>query len=189
MNRKQVFFSNLPVLETARLRLRPFQLEDAPDLFSYASSALVSRFLPWEAHRTLSDSEEFVSFILKQYEEGRPAPWAVELKETGNVIGTIDFVAWFPEHRRAELGFVLSEEYWGRGLIAEAARRVIAYGFDYLDLVKIKAPAITENVQSRRVLEKLGFKLEGILKQEYIIKGKSRDMAVYSLIKEQERSS
>jgi [ribosomal protein S5]-alanine N-acetyltransferase len=186
LNRKQVFFSNLPELETDRLHLRPFRPRDAEDVFTYASIPEVTRFLPWDTHRSLSDSEGFLNYVVKQYKAGLPAPWAVVLKETGNVIGTIDFVAWFPEHRRAELGFVLSKKYWGQGLVPEAARRVIAYGFDHLDLVKIKAPAMTENVQSRKVLEKLGFELEGVLKQEYIIKGKSRDMAMYALMKGQE---
>ncbi|PYZ97490.1 GNAT family N-acetyltransferase [Alteribacter lacisalsi] len=158
MNRKQVFFSNLPELETDRLHLRPFRPRDAEDVFTYASIPELTRFLPWDTHRSLSDSEGFLNYV----------------------------VNWFPEHRRAELGFVLSKKYWGQGLVPEAARRVIAYGFDHLDLVKIKAPAMTENVQSRKVLEKLGFELEGVLKQEYIIKGKSRDMAMYALMKGQE---
>lgn len=182
-------FNDLPTLETERVLLRKFTVDDANDMFDYSSVPEVSKFVPWETHTTIEDSKGFISYIIKQYEEGKLAPWAIELKENKKVIGTIDFVAWFPQHYRAEIGFILSNEHWGRGLIPEAANEVIKFGFNKMELNKIKAPCMVENVQSQRVLQKLGMTLEGILKDEYFIKGKFRDMAVYSLLKKDFQSN
>ncbi|MBE4909925.1 GNAT family N-acetyltransferase [Bacillus luteolus] len=176
-------FDDLPTLETERILLRKFNLDDVKDMFEYTSIPDVSNFVPWETHKSIEDSYGFINYILKQYEDSKLAPWAIELKENQKVIGTIDFVAWYPQHRRAELGFILSKEHWGKGLIPEAAAKVIEFGFDRMNLNKIKAPCMVENVQSARVLQKLGMTLEGILKDEYFIKGKLRDMAVYSILK------
>ncbi len=178
-------FSDLPTLETERVLLRKFTIDDANDMFEYSSVPDVSDFVPWEPHKTIEDSYGFINYILKQYEDSKLAPWAIVLKENQKVIGTIDFVAWFPQHHRAEIGFILSKEYWGKGLILEAATKVIEFGFDKMSLNKINAPCMVENVQSARVLQKLGMTLEGVMKDEYFIKGKFRDMAVYSILKKE----
>ncbi len=116
-------FSDLPTLETERLILRKFTLDDVENMFDYASKPEVSRFVPWEAHRSVEDSYNFINYILKQYEVGKLAPWAIALKENNKVIGTIDFVDWSPSHYRAEIGFILSKDYWGKGLIVEAGKK------------------------------------------------------------------
>lgn len=182
-------FYDLPTLETERIILRKFTLDDAKDMFEYSSVPEVSKFVPWETHKTIDDSKGFINYILKQYEDSKLAPWAIELKQNGKVIGTIDFVAWYPQHYRAEIGFILSKEHWGKGLIPEAANKVIQFGFENMELNKIKAPCMVENVQSQRVLQKLGMTLEGIMKNEYFIKGKFRDMVVYSLLKKDFKSN
>ncbi|MDQ0254849.1 ribosomal-protein-alanine N-acetyltransferase [Evansella vedderi] len=177
-------FHDLPTLETDRIILRKFRIEDAHDMFEYSSIPEVSQYVPWETHKSIEDSYHFLQYILKQYEEAKLAPWAIELKENEKVIGTIDFVAWFPWHYRAEIGFILSKEHWGKGLILEAAKKVTEFGFEHMELNKIKAPCMVENVQSQRVLQKLGMRLEGVLRKEYFIKGRFRGMAVYSILKE-----
>ncbi|MEY8749297.1 GNAT family N-acetyltransferase [Alkalicoccobacillus gibsonii] len=177
---------HLPTLETERLILRKVTSSDAQDMYEYCSIPEVAMYVPWETHQTIEDSEQFIQFILNQYEAGKLAPWAIEHKETGKMIGTFDFVTWYSQHARAEIGFVLSEKYWGTGIILEAARKVIQYGFTEMNLNIIKASCMKENAQSKRVLEKLGMKLDGVLLDEYMIKGTFRDMAIYSLKKEEE---
>jgi [ribosomal protein S5]-alanine N-acetyltransferase len=176
-------YQELPSIATPRLNLRKFKEADAQDMFHYASEPDVSRYVPWEKHNTIEDSIEFLNYILKQYKEAKLAPWAIEYKETKKVIGTIDFVAWSTIHSRAEIGFILSKEYWGKGLILEAASKVIEFGFTKMGLNRIEAPCMVENIQSQRVLQKLGMRLEGIAREKYFIKGKVRDMALYSILK------
>lgn len=122
-------YEDLPVLETERLILRKITMDDAEAMFSYASIDEVSQYVTWETHRTLDDSKSFISHVLKQYNEGMVAPWGIELKENGKFIGTIDFVWWKPRQKTAEIGYVLSPEYWGRGITTEALREVIKFGF------------------------------------------------------------
>ncbi|MCM3576361.1 GNAT family N-acetyltransferase [Mesobacillus subterraneus] len=176
-------YEDLPTLSTERLLLRKFNESDAGDMFEYASEPDVSKFVPWETHRTIEDTNEFLNYILTQYKEAKIAPWAIELKQANKVIGTIDFVAWSPIHSRAEIGFILSKGHWGNGIILEAAAKVIQFGFENMKLNRIEAPCMIENIQSQRVLQKLGMRLEGISREKFFIKGKYRDMALYSILK------
>jgi [ribosomal protein S5]-alanine N-acetyltransferase len=104
-------YSDLPILETESLILRRVTLDDAEDMFSYGSNEDVSKYLTWNTHKTLSDTNEFINFVLNQYQNSQVSPWGIEYKENGKFIGTIDFIWWQPNHRIAEIGYVISQEY------------------------------------------------------------------------------
>lgn len=87
-------YCDLPVLETPRLLLRKLTLDDLDSMFEYASNDVVTRFLTWETHKTKDVTLQFISYVLKKYENQEVAPWAIELKENQKFIGTIDFVWW-----------------------------------------------------------------------------------------------
>lgn len=176
-------FGDIPILETDRLILRKLTIEDAADLFEYASEPEVSRFLPWEKHRTSHDTEEFIRSAIESYESSHLAPWGIALRSNNKLIGTIDFVRWLPNHFRAEIGFVLSNRYWGQGLTLEATKRVVRFGFERMELQKIEAQSMIENVQSQRVLQKLGMRFEGVLRNHWWIKDQFRDTVQYSMLK------
>ncbi|HEY4551593.1 MAG TPA: GNAT family protein [Bacillaceae bacterium] len=179
----QDIFSDLPNLETERLILRKITIQDAAEMYEYSSVPQVYEYVPWETHKTIEDSMGFIEYVLKQYESGHLAPWAIELKAEKKMIGTIDFVSRSPSHYTAEMGFILSKTYWGKGLIKEAAGMVMEFGLEKMDLNRIEASCMSENVQSKRVPHKLGMKLEGISREKHFIKGKFRDMANYALLK------
>ena len=88
------------------------------------------------------------------------------------------------KHRVAEIGYVISKEYWGKGMTTEAVKEVVKFGFDQMDLVRIQAQCFTENQASARVLEKAGMVCEGILRKAMYIKGKHRDLKMYSILRE-----
>lgn len=180
---KEEIYKRIPAIQTNRLILRKLKEEDAADLFKYASEPAVSRFMPWEAHKTIEDAKEFLAFILKAYEQQRKLTWAIELKETGRMIGTIDYVSWLPKRFKAEIAYTLSPEYWGKGLMREAADGLLAFGFGEMGLNKVEAPIMLGNAQSRRLAEKLGMKLEGVARDHMIIKGEFVDLAMYSILK------
>jgi ribosomal-protein-alanine N-acetyltransferase len=92
-----------------------------------------------------------------------------------------------PEHARAELGYVLSREHWGRGLMPEAVRAVIRFGFGRMGLNRVQARCIAENVASARVMEKAGMAYEGTLRESEFIKGAYRDMKLYSILRREYR--
>ena len=109
-------FGKLPELETERLWLRKVTVEDLVAIHAYAKQEEVARYMTWPAHKTLSDTMDFIDFCLRQYEQKQIAPWGIEYKENRRLIGTIDFVSWDTKNRIAEIGYVLSPDYWGRGI-------------------------------------------------------------------------
>lgn len=98
-------------------------------------------------------------------------------------MGTIGFNAWMPKHRRAEIGYELHPDHWHRGYATEAVSRIVAYGFDQLELARIGAVVFRENQASQTVLTKLGFQQEGILRDYIVQDGKSYDTHVYSILR------
>ena len=176
-------FSNLPPLATPRLMLRRISWHDAPDVFAYASDPEVARYTTWEAHRSLDESRDFISYILDLYMNGQVAPWGVILKTSHKLIGTCGFVAWNVTHARAEIGYALGRAYWGQGLMTEAAREVVEFGFERLDLNRIEARCEVPNVASARVMEKLGMSYEGTLREQMYTKGRFCDLKLYSILR------
>lgn len=145
-------------LMTNRLILREWKLSDSKDLFEYAKSDLVGPNAGWPPH----ESEETSKEIIKDFiDEG--CVYAVELKESSKVIGGIGIHQRKPDSdlemlNQRELGYVLNPEYWGRGIIPEAVNKLIEYGFEDLNLDIIWCGHYSENVKSKRVIEKCGFK-------------------------------
>lgn len=178
-------FGTFPLLETERLILRKITIEDIEDMFEYGSNEEVTKYVTWEPHQTLADTNAFIEFALNQYEKNDIAPWGIEYKENGKLIGTIDFVSWQPQHKIAEIGYVISQDYWGKGIATEAANEVIAFGFNKMDLVRIQARCFVENFGSERVMEKTGMSFEGIIRKGMFVKGKHQDLKMYSILIEE----
>ena len=180
------FFSNLPKIETNRLILRKFEDTDAEDMYEYSSNENISKYVLWKRHENIEVSKEFIKYILSNYSRGElPAPWAIVYKENGKVIGTIEFVEYNIEDKYAEIGYAISEDYWGQGITVEAAKELLDIGFNILDLNRIQARCMIENVQSAKVMSKMGMIYEGTLRKYNIIKGSFKDIKMYSILKEE----
>ncbi len=175
-------FAALPILETERLTLRPIRREDEADAFAYGADPEVSRYTTWERHRSVDDARAFVDWVLGEYERGRPAPWAIVHREAGRLIGACGVADWRPEHARAEIGYVLARPYWGQGYTTEAVRAVLAFGFQELKLNRIEAVCAVENAASERVMQKVGMRCEGVLRQYMLVKGRFHDWKLYSIL-------
>lgn len=146
-------------LETKRLILRPWEETDLQDLYEYASVDGVGQMAGWEPHKSLDESR----MILKMFIDGKKT-LAIVLKETGKAIGSVGIEdrddalpAEFAELSGRELGYVLSRDYWGRGLMPEAVKAVIDYCFMVLHYDFLSCGHFDWNSQSRRVIEKSGF--------------------------------
>jgi ribosomal-protein-alanine N-acetyltransferase len=174
---------DLPTLGTERLILRKMVLNDAEAVFAYASNSEVSRYTLWETHRSIEDSRAFLEFATQKYENGGEPDWGIVYRGNGCLVGACGLVNWEAEHARAEVGFVLSREYWGRGLMSEAVRAILRFGFERMNLNRIEARCIAENAASARVMEKAGMVYEGTLRQREYIKGTYRDIKLYAILK------
>jgi ribosomal-protein-alanine N-acetyltransferase len=176
-------FGSLPTLETVRLRLRPLTIDDAGDIFAYAADSQVTKYLMWSPHRSIDDSLVFINAAIGRYKKRQPAPWAMELKSEQKVIGTCDYISWSPDHGRTEIGYAMAREYWGRGLMTEAVREIIEYGFRDTGINRIQALCEIPNIGSARVMEKVGMLYEGILRDYMIQHGAFRDMKIYAILR------
>lgn len=184
MNIEKIY-GDLPTLETERLILRKVTKEDIEDMYLYGSDEEVSKYVTWNTHETIADTKGFVEFVLNKYENKQVSPWGIEYKENGKFIGTIDFVWWQPNHKIAEIGYVISKDYWGKGLTTEVAKELVKFGFEEMDLVRVQARCDVENIASARVMEKAGMTLEGIIRKGIFVKGEHRDLKMYSILKEE----
>ena len=172
----------LPVLTTERLLLRAVTLADAEAMFKYCSNDNVSRYVLWDTHQTLEDTKSFIEMAMDAYEMREFYHWGIEYNS--QLIGTIDFVGINEYGGMGEVGYVLAEEYWNKGFVTEATKKIIDYGFDELGFVRIQARCIAENTASARVMEKTGMKFEGTLRKSMLVKGTHRDINMYAIIDE-----
>jgi len=176
-------YKNLPRLETTRLILRKVTMDDVQDMFAYSSDEEVTRFLRWGPHRTQEETECTMREVLREYEDGKDGPWGIEYRQTGRVVGSIHLMAISAQHSKAEIGFVLSRSFWNRGLMSEALTRVLEYSFESIGLNRIEGFCLLDNRAGIRVLEKVGMKQEGVLREYVFQKGAFRDFGVYSMLK------
>jgi ribosomal-protein-alanine N-acetyltransferase len=175
---------NFPDLRTPRLLLRRLRMEDAGDIFAYASDPQVTTYVFWEAHRTLDDTREYLQRTLKGYADGLPPCWGIQHLGDGVIIGGCAFHEVSAMNLRGEIGYALARKYWGRGLMTEAVRAMLDYGFNTLQLNRMEARCDVENTASWRVMEKAGMKFEGVLRQNIILHGRPRDAKMYGILRE-----
>ena len=178
-----------PSLQTVRLHLRPFDDADANALFTLHSSAHVLRY--WDAP-PWSDrvrAERFIAACRRMAAEGTGTRLAVDRVSDGTFIGWCGLTRWNPDHRSASMGYCLDDAAWGHGYATEAARALLHWAFDTLDLNRVQAETDTRNAASARVLEKLGFMREGTLREDCVVNGDVSDSWVYGLIRREWRTS
>lgn len=176
-------FMDLPKLETARLILRKVTMDDREDMFAYSSDEEVTRFLRWGPHTTPKETEGYIREVLRGYKEGEGGPWGIECRETGRMVGVIHLMAVSAQHSRAEIGFVLSRSYWNRGLMSEALTRVLEYSFQSIELNRVEGFCLIDNRAGIAVMERVGMKREGVLREYLFQKGAFRDFCVCSKLK------
>lgn len=183
MNPLELNFNPFPVLETERLILRQYTDNDAEALFSFRSNPQAMHFVPRPLHQSTEDALKMIAQITDNIVANTAIGWAVELKESGKVIGSVSFHRIEKEHHRGELGYMIHPDYWGKGLVPEAAAAAVHYGFKGLHFHSIEAIIDPDNVASARVLEKLNFVKEAHFKENFFQNGRFTDTAIYSLLK------
>lgn len=172
---------NSSVLETDRLQLRPMAEGDADFLFSHFGHPDVSRWLvDNDPPATKADAQDIVNFYTSGLETRNR--WIIGLKQDRRPIGTVGFHLWEKPHRRAEIGYDLGSAFWRQGIGTEAVRAALQFGFEVMDLHRIEAYVHVENQASRRLLEGLGFVLEGTARENFLQAGKFHDHWCFALL-------
>ncbi|MGS1003248.1 GNAT family N-acetyltransferase [Burkholderia glumae] len=168
-------------LNTTRLVLRPLRAEDARALFVMWSDVDAMRF-SFPAMTRLDQAVERVSRLAKTSTDGKDCVCVVASQLTGEVLGTCLLFHADEQCRRAEIGFSLQRAHWGKGYMNEAATALIEHAFSTVNLRRIEADIDPRNVASARLLERLGFVREGLLRERWIDRGEVSDSALYGLL-------
>lgn len=171
------------VIETERLILRPLRLDDASAMYkNWASDDEVSQYVTWPTHANLQETQELLASWVKAYQEDDFYTWGMEIKATGQLIGTFAFVGVSDRDQVAELGYCLGKDWWNQAYTTEAGQAILAFGFNQVGFNRIQAVHVVRNPASGRVMEKLGMTLEGVIRQARLVKGQFVSINLYGLL-------
>jgi ribosomal-protein-alanine N-acetyltransferase len=182
LNTTSLFEKN-PILETNRLILRRLEVLDAEDYFSVLSDPETIQHTSWNLFQTVEDSSMYLKVIDEKYQRRQAFHWGIIEKESKMLIGRVAFISFDEVNDRTEIGYVISKLYWNKGLVPEAARELIKYGFNELGANRIEARCNEDNIGSERVMQKAGMKFEGILREQLKMKGKYKNKKIYSILR------
>jgi ribosomal-protein-alanine N-acetyltransferase len=172
-----------PVLTTGRLVLRPFTLADAPRVHELAGA-------PQIADTTLSiphpypegAAEQWIALHAESYVRGVGVNWAIVPKDGGGPAGAVGLML-TPEHSRAELAYWVGVPFWGMGFCTEAAREVVRFAFEGLDVARVFACHFSRNPASGKVMQKIGMRHEGTFRRHVRKWGKLEDVEFYGIVR------
>lgn len=175
----------MTTLETPRLRLRPFRLEDAPDVASYSTRPEFSRYLPLPPQTP----ESALAFVEGRVRGGQPdnaGNWhfAIQLASEARLIGAVRVGVREPAHRQGDVGYALNPDFRGHGYMTEALIQILGFGFHELGLERIWAMADIQNTASWRLMERAGMKREGIMPHHRLHQGEWRDSVLYGIVRQ-----
>ncbi|KAA9345548.1 GNAT family N-acetyltransferase [Adhaeribacter soli] len=170
-------------LQTDRLILRQVRESDAPEILFLRSDDAVMKYLDREKMESLNEARQLIQDALISVKKNEGIMWAICLRGTDFLIGTIGHWRFDKAHHRSEIGYTIRPAFWGQGLMSEAMQAVLDYGFNQLHLHSVEANVNPNNQASIKLLEKHGFVKEAHFKENYYFRGRFLDSAIYSLLK------
>ena len=175
-------FTPFPNLETEYLYLRRVVEKDVNEIFALRSNKETMKYIPKPLVKTKEDARAHIAMIDEKIENNEGINWAISLKNEPKLIGLIGHYRIKPEHFRAEIGYMLLPEYHGKGIITEAIKETVKYGFEIMKLHSIEAVIDPENLASEKVLLKSGFIKEAHFKEKEYYEGRFLDSVIYSIL-------
>ncbi|HVF96478.1 MAG TPA: GNAT family protein [Flavisolibacter sp.] len=175
-------FSPFPVLETDRLILRQVTINDAAPLFFLRSSEEVMKYIDRPKAATLQDAVDLIYRLEDVRQKNDGINWGITLKGKDEVIGTIALFHLQKENYRGEIGYLLHPLHQGKGIMKEAIKKVLDYGFSVIQLHSVEATTNVNNEISQKLLESVGFLREAYFRENYFYNGQFMDSAIYCLL-------
>ena len=184
-------FEAFPILETPRLLLREIVADDAEAIFRIRGDYEVTRLNIGAAYEDLHAAHFLIRSMTEAYQERREIRWGITLKddEVANkmtdVIGMCGYNMWHQTDRRGSIGFDLAHSFWRHGIMGEAVRAIVGFGFDQMNLNRIEADVSSENTASLALLHRLGFVTEGVQREQYFQTDENRfhDLVLLGLLR------
>lgn len=183
---KKELFLSYGELQSERLSLRKITRQDIPDIFEiYSNREVMLYFDDRYAFENMSEAEQMVSDYDNAIRDQTGLRWGIVLKSTRKLIGTCGFHEISDYHKRIELGYDLNRNYWGKGIMKEALSVIIDHAFEKSEVNRIEAFVEPPNTTSCTLLGKLGFSMEGILREHEMCRGKLIDIQLFSLLRKE----
>lgn len=173
---------DLPELTGERIHLRGFRADDLDDFYAVHSDVEVMRYWSFPAWTELSQAYERFASARAGRDAERLLCWAIAGRDDDCVIGGVTLFAIDRRQGRAEIGYSLHSDYWGRGLAREALQLVLAHAFDTLGLRRVEADIDPRNLGSCGLAERMGFVREGVLRERWLVADQLQDSAMYGLL-------
>ncbi len=165
-----------------RIILRKVKDSDATAIVENVNDKEVTRYLSTVPYPyTMKDARFFIEKLCKKKNSKH---FAIELKETGKLIGVVSLSKINRKHKKAVIGYWIGKKHWNKGIGTEALNLILGFGFRKLKLNRIYGKVMVPNIASAKLLEKAGFRHEGTLRKDVFIRGKWMDYKVYGLLKE-----
>lgn len=174
-------FLSFPVLHTERLDLIEIRQEHLEDLFQLFGNYRVTQYYNIVPMTKKEEAQKLIDQFRSRFMSREAIRWGIALKGQRAIIGTLGFNNFTPQHR-ANIGYDLQPQYWNQGIISEALKTILLFGFRTLGVNRIEAEVMPGNHASEKVLEKLGFVKEGLLRDWMLWNGKHYDMTMFSLL-------
>ena len=175
-------FNEFPTIETKNLILESFTIQDADELFKIRSDDRVTKYLDRDNHKTVEESRIMIQRIIQSYKDKAGINWIIREKTSFEVVGYVGYWNLIRENVRAEIGYALKPEYWGKGYMSETLLKVIEFGFSEFNLHSIIGNVNPQNERSIKILEKSGFNKEAHFREDYLYNGKYLDSVIYCLL-------
>lgn len=172
-------------IETARLIVRPVLAADLPALLGVNADEEVTALLPYARWESMADATAWLDRMEGIQAGGGAVQFVIVDKAAGRAIGTCLLFRFEEASARAELGYVLGRRHWGRGLMHEALTGLLDHAFRGMGLRRIETEIDVRNVSSARVVRRLGFTREGLLRERWVTKGEARDVEVHGLLRDE----
>ena len=178
----------LPTLDATRVRLRWVTEADAESLYAVFSDPAVMRYWSTPPMSGIGEAQALVAEIHEFFRAQRLFQWGLARLEDDRVIGTCTLFAINAVQRRCELGYALGHEYWGRGYMYEALTGLVGFAFGTLGMRRLEADIDPRNPRSLKLLERLGFRREGLLRERWTVNGELQDSVLLGLLRQEWRS-
>lgn len=179
----EINFHPFKNLESKRLLLRRIIETDVDEIFELRSNPETMKFIPRPLAKTKEDALVHFKTIDENIENNKGINWAITLKGNPKLIGIIGHYRIQPENHRCEIGYMILPQYNGQGIVSEAIKMILEYGFNDLQMHSIEAVIDPENKASERVLQKNGFVKEAHILENELWEGKFWDSVIYSILK------
>ena len=173
-----------PTIETDRLLLRRFTMDDVPYITkNWASDLEVTKYLQWKPHKSEKDAIEFVKYVQERYKNPYVNEWAIILKSIDEPIGAFRMSEYKENIKSVTVGYCIGKPWWHQGITSEALKTIIDYAFNTVGLERIEADHDSRNLNSGKVMLKCGMSYRGTLRKEFYCNAGIGDSCVYDLLK------